>query len=160
MNHVKLHNRKGASQPYVCRWSNCSFRSNSFFKLVQHCTDSAHFLAETAVLSDPLLSNGSEPVLGRNAPPKEVQPSSNSVKVEEENEEVVQQFKVENDWLEVNSEALVEEVKHSVVVVESGWGNHGLVGNVEERELKGEESVGNICNICLAFTQDPANHAR
>ncbi len=159
---MKVHSRKsaadsGASLPYVCRWSNCSLRFPTFFLLVQHCTDRAHFIAETALLSEPPLSNGLEPVFDRTGHPSYLQSSANILKVETETEDVVEQFKVENDW----SEEMVSEPKHSLAV-ESGCGaNSSAVAKEEEgEELRGEESVGNICNICLATTQDPDNHAR
>jgi hypothetical protein len=160
---VKVHNRKsaadsGASLPYVCRWSNCSLRFPTFFLLVQHCTDREHFIAETALLTEPPLSNGLEPVFDRAGHPIDLQSSANILKVETESEDVAEQFKVESNW----SEEMVSESKHSLSV-ESGCGaNSSAVAKEEEEgeELRGEESVGNICNICLATTQDPANHAR
>ncbi len=162
INHVKVHNRKSAadsdaSLPYVCRWSNCSLRFPTFFLLVQHCTDRAHFIAETALLSEPPLSNGLEPVLNRTDHPSDLQSSANILKVETETEDLEEQFKVESVW----SEEMVSEPMHSLAV-ESGCGaNSSAVAKEEEgEELRGEESVGNICNICLATTPDPANHAR
>jgi hypothetical protein len=155
---VKVHSRKSAadsdaSLPYVCRWSNCSLRFPTFFLLVQHCTDRAHFIAETAVLSEPPLSNGLEPVFDRTGHPSDLQSSANILKVETESEDVEEQFKVESDW----SEEMVSEPKHCLGV-ESGCGSNSSAVAKEEEE--GEESVGNICNICLATTQDPASHAR
>ncbi len=158
---MKVHSRKStadscASLPYVCRWSNCSLRFPTFFLLVQHCTDRAHFIAETALLTEPPLSNGFEPVFDRAGHQSDLQSSANILKVETESEDVEEQFKVESHW----SEEIVSEPKHSLAI-ESGCGSHSsAVAKEEEEELRGEESVGNICNICLATTPDPANHAR
>jgi hypothetical protein len=136
----------------VCRWSNCSLRFPTFFLLVQHCTDRAHFIAETALLTEPPLSNGLEPVFDRAGHPSDIQSSENILKVETETEDVVEQFKVESCW----SEEMVSEPKHCLAVESVCGSNSSAVTKEEE----GEESVGNICNICLATTQDPANHAR
>ncbi len=104
------------------------------------------------MLSEPPLSNGLEPVFDRTDHPSDLQSSANILKVETESEDVAEQFKVESDW----SEEMASEQKHSLAV-ESGCGSNNS-GVTKEEE--GEESVGNICNICLATTQDPTYHAR